>query len=415
MSTKKKVTSKKLDVPAGIILAAGSSTRTRPLTDEMPKPLLPVAGKPIIDHILEAMLPSVGETVIVVGFKSDMIKEHLKTHRRFGTMVRSKRIRFVEQNQQLGTAHALDVATKKMDKSILMAYGDNIIFGKDVKAVAAKKNAILAFSSETPEQFGVIEEQRGVLQGMEEKPTSPRTNLINAGVYRFEKGFLSYLRKAESSVRGELEIPQLIELYRQKGSIHVVKASGFFPIGHPWDVLTANEELLKGLKTPKRQGIIERGAVLKGNVSVGKGTVIRSGTYIVGPVIIGNDCTIGPNCFVRGNTSIGDGCKVGNAVEVKNSVLMQDVSVGHLSYVGDSVIGPGSNLGAGTITANLKHNNANVRSMVKGKMIDTGRRKLGAIIGPDVHTGINTSIYPGRKIHAHGWTKPGDIVKEDIR
>ena len=137
------------------------------------------------------------------------------------------------------------------------------------------------------------------------------------------------------------------------------------------------------------------------------------GTYIRGNVVIGEDCHIGPNCFLRGNTSIGNECHIGQAVEIKNSIIMDKAKVPHLSYIGDSVIGENSNLGAGTITANLKHDNKNVMSVVKGKLIDTGRRKFGAIIANDVHTGINTTIYPGRKIWPGVGTKPGEIVDKD--
>ena len=86
----------------------------------------------------------------------------------------------------------------------------------------------------------------------------------------------------------------------------------------------------------------------------------------------------------------------------------------HLSYVGDSVIGEGCNLGAGTIIANLRHDNANVKSAVKGKLIDTGRRKFGTVFGDNVHTGISTSIFPGRKLWPNTCTRPGQIVDKDI-
>jgi bifunctional UDP-N-acetylglucosamine pyrophosphorylase/glucosamine-1-phosphate N-acetyltransferase len=130
--------------------------------------------------------------------------------------------------------------------------------------------------------------------------------------------------------------------------------------------------------------------------------------------MIGENCTIGPNCFIRSCTTIGNDSKVGNAVEIKNSIIGDNTSIGHLSYVGDSVIGDYVNLGAGTITANLRHDDKNISSPVKGDMVDSGRRKLGAIIGDNVHTGINTSIYPGRKIWPEKTTLPGEIVSKDV-
>jgi bifunctional UDP-N-acetylglucosamine pyrophosphorylase/glucosamine-1-phosphate N-acetyltransferase len=111
---------------------------------------------------------------------------------------------------------------------------------------------------------------------------------------------------------------------------------------------------------------------------------------------------------------IGDKCHVGQAVEIKNSILLPGTNVGHLSYLGDSILGEKVNLGAGTITSNLRHDGGAHRSPVEGRMVDTGRRKLGAIIGDGVHTGIHTSIYPGRKFWPKTSTLPGAIVDKDI-
>ena len=93
---------------------------------------------------------------------------------------------------------------------------------------------------------------------------------------------------------------------------------------------------------------------------------------------------------------------------------MEGVMAAHLTYIGDSVVGTKTNLGCGTVIANFRHDGANHRSMVNGQLIDTGRRKLGAILGDDVHTGINTSIYAGRKLWPGICTRPGAIVTEDL-
>jgi bifunctional UDP-N-acetylglucosamine pyrophosphorylase/glucosamine-1-phosphate N-acetyltransferase len=131
-------------------------------------------------------------------------------------------------------------------------------------------------------------------------------------------------------------------------------------------------------------------------------------------VKIGKNSQIGPNCFIRPATSIGDGCHVGNAVEVKNSIIMDGSNAPHLNYVGDSIIGENTNLGAGTITANLRHDRGNVRVEVKGRLEDSGRHKLGAIIGHNVKVGINVSIYPGRKIGSNSFIGPGAIVDRNV-
>ncbi|HNX27283.1 MAG TPA: DapH/DapD/GlmU-related protein [Phycisphaerae bacterium] len=191
----------------------------------------------------------------------------------------------------------------------------------------------------------------------------------------------------------------------------ITAADGDIFLKYPWDLLKLNEMLLADLHA---QPINLPGVLVMGNLVYGEGSRILPGVVIEGNVIIGKNCNIGPNCYIRGYTAIGDNCHVGNAVEVKNSILYDRVSVGHLSYCGDTIAGEKTNFGAGTITSNFRHDGRNHRSMVGEKLVDTGRRKFGSIIGDGVHTGIHTSIYPGRKIWAGCSTLPGAIVKYDV-
>ncbi len=185
-------------------------------------------------------------------------------------------------------------------------------------------------------------------------------------------------------------------------------------ISYPWDILTLNERIIAELNSNTLAGTVRDGVTIDGNITLGAGSVLLPGVYIEGNVVIGKNCKIGPNCYLRGNSSIGDNCHIGQAVEIKNSLLMNNVSAGHLSYIGDSIVCSDTNFGAGTITANFRHDGKNHCSMIDNALLDTGRRKLGVIIGDDVHTGIHTSIYPGRKIWPSCSTLPGAIVQKDI-
>ena len=187
-----------------------------------------------------------------------------------------------------------------------------------------------------------------------------------------------------------------------------------FLIVHEWDLLRANELHLAGLAASRIEGEVHSLAVIDGHVEIGPGTRLLPGVFIEGNVVIGANCKIGPNCYLRGQTSIGDGCHVGNAVEIKNSILLGRTNVGHLSYVGDSILGERVNFGAGTITSNLRHDGKNHHTEVDGHLVDTGRRKFGTIVGDGVHTGIHTAIYPGRKLFPNTTTLPGAIVQRDV-
>ncbi len=187
-----------------------------------------------------------------------------------------------------------------------------------------------------------------------------------------------------------------------------------FIIRYPWDLLKINELLIDALTETRMEGECSPDCRIDGIAVIGRGTRILPGVYIEGTVLIGNDCIIGPNCYLRGNTSIGDGCRIGQAVEIKNSLVMKDVSIAHLSYCGDSIIGERSNLGAGTITSNFRHDGKPHRIPVEGLFLCTGRRKMGTIMGDGVHTGIHTSIYPGRMIWPGTWTRPAAVVERHI-
>lgn len=186
-------------------------------------------------------------------------------------------------------------------------------------------------------------------------------------------------------------------------------------IRYPWDLLRVNELLLAGVREPLIEGEVSPAAHIDGILMLGPRSRILPGVYLEGTVMIGADCRIGPNCYLRGSTSIGDSCHIGQAVEIKNSILMKGVAVGHLSYCGDSIVGEGVNFGAGTITANFRHDGMRHRSMVGGELVDTGRRKFGTIMGDGVHTGIHTAVYPGRKLWPGVATRPGEVVQRDMR
>lgn len=183
---------------------------------------------------------------------------------------------------------------------------------------------------------------------------------------------------------------------------------------YPWDILVLNERLIAKLDASEIAGSVSDAAHIEGVIRLGEGSRILPGVFIEGNAVIGKNCKIGPNCYIRGNTVIGDNCHIGQAVEIKNSVIGFKTAVGHLSYVGDSVLGDRVNFGAGTIIGNLRHDGKNHRSLVDGTLVDTGRRKFGAIVGNDVHTGIHTAIYPGRKLAPGSSTRPGDVVQLDL-
>ncbi|MFC7137856.1 hypothetical protein ACFQRB_18255 [Halobaculum litoreum] len=125
--------------------------------------------------------------------------------------------------------------------------------------------------------------------------------------------------------------------------------------------------------------------------------------------------TLGPNCFVRANSFISDDTKIGAAVEIKNSVVARGAQVPHLTYVGDSVVGPRANVGAGTVVANLRHDDAPVTLSYDGGRLSTGRRKFGVVIGEGAKLGIGTRLNVGTVVDPGATTAPGEVVRRDVR
>ena len=396
-----------------VILAAGKSTRTHPLTVHKPKPLLSLLNRPIIDHTFSCLDGIVDEAIIVIGFQAEMLKEYVGKNltKNFPHI----KITFVYQEEQKGTGHALLLCKKYLKNSFLMLNGDDVYGVPDIHNLAKEQSAVLAMAVENVSAFGICTVNKNFeLKEIIEKPSSSASPYASTGAFKFPLSIFPKLEKTKPSGRGEIEVTDAINALAGESPVHVILVKEhWLPIGYPWNLLNAQEKLLKDMKMHV-DGHIEKNVTIHGNVVLGKGSVIKSGVYIEGPVMIGENCTIGPNCYLRGSTVIGHHCKIGQAVEIKNTLIMDHSNVPHLSYVGDSIICADCNLGAGTIVANLRHDHQNVRSMVNGVLVDSGRRKLGVILADGVHTGINTSIYPGRKIWPGCMTAPGQVVDKDI-
>jgi bifunctional UDP-N-acetylglucosamine pyrophosphorylase/glucosamine-1-phosphate N-acetyltransferase len=312
----------------------------------------------------------------------------------------------------LGTGDAIIAAENYLKEKFLVLNGDDFYEDKDIRKCLSKFPAILVKEVENPLTFGVIVPEKNWVKEIVEKSDKPPSNLVNAGSYFIPKTILK--EKIEESPRGEYEITDYIRKLAKKTKVYFFKAKNWIPLSFAWDLFNINEYLLKNIKT-QIKGKIEKNCHIKPPLIIEQGTIVKSGAYIEGPVYIGKNCQIGPNCYIRPYTSIEDNCHIGQAVEIKNSIISQNSHIAHLSYVADSIIGENCNLGAGTILANLRFDAKNVHSVVKGKLIDTQRKKFGAVLGNGVKTGINVSIMPGVLVGQNSIIGPHSLVKENIK
>jgi UDP-N-acetylglucosamine diphosphorylase/glucosamine-1-phosphate N-acetyltransferase len=403
------------------VLAAGEGIRLRPLTATRPKHLIKLGGKPIIEHCVGALKNAgIGEVVIVVNYMADTIRQYLGDGEDFGL-----KIEYAKQEAILGTGNAVSVVEPYMEDDFVLVNGDMLFTAEVLKTVVdlhwTEKPAVTmaVVPVEKPEDYGVVElENRRHVKRVIEKPTREEapTNLANAGIYAFSREIFLKIKQTSATCRGEWEIPDALTLLiNEKKPVLAVKIAkeDWVDIGRPWDLLEANRWALTRMKH-RSLGLVENGAHLVGPVTIAETARIRSGAYIEGPAFIDEETDVGPNCYIRPFTSIDRRVRVGNACEIKNSIIMDCAHIGHLSYIGDSIIGEGSNLGAGTITANYRLDSDTIKMMVRDKLADTGRKKLGAVLGDNVKTGINALLMPGVKVGNNSWIGPNLIVQRDL-
>ena len=402
-----------------IILSAGEGSRMRPLNLTKPKTMLPVAGKPIIQYNIESLRDNgITDILLIVRYKEEIVRNYFGDGSDFGVNISYK-----TQKDFLGTANAISYGEDFIDDSIIVLNGDIILDDEIIHEIIKKYNYLspdtlmLLTEVEDPSAFGVVEIENGNIKNIVEKPKREEapSNLVNAGIYIFNKDIFDKIRETEISERGEYEITDSVSLQIEdnKTVIGHKTSKDWIDVGRPWELIEVNEELIGKLKT-EIKGTVEAGAVIHGEVFLDEGSVIKAGVYIEGNVYIGKNCDIGPNSYIRGNTYFGDNVHVGNAVEIKNSIIMENTNVSHLSYVGDSVIGSNCNIAAGTNIANLRFDNATIKTKIKNQKIDSGRRKLGAIIGDSVKTGINSSFSPGVKVGHNSTIGSGVLLYEDL-
>lgn len=404
-----------------VILAAGEGVRLQPITLTRPKHLIRVAGKPLLEHCLDAVKAAgINETLIVVHYMADSIRKYFGDGEKYGL-----RIEYTEQEAVLGTGNAVSLAEPYVKDDFLLVYGDLLFSTEVVKKIIAehekeKSAATMAVVPvENPEDYGIVELKNGrYVKHIIEKPSRKEapTNLANAGVYVLSTEIFEKVRETSASTRGEWEITDALSLLsREKKPVLVVQipSENWIDIGKPWNLLEANRWALTRMEHHV-YGRTENGAHLIGPVTVAETARVRSGAYVEGPAFIDEESDIGPNCYIRPCTSVGRKVRIGNACDIKNSVIMDNTHIGHLSYVGDSVIGEGCNLGAGTVTANYKLDAGTVKMVVKDTVVDSGRRKLGAVLGDGVKTGINALLMPGVKVGNNSWVGPNVVVYRDL-
>jgi bifunctional UDP-N-acetylglucosamine pyrophosphorylase/glucosamine-1-phosphate N-acetyltransferase len=316
-----------------VILAAGSGTRMRPLSAVTPKPMLPVADRPLVAHVADAAVAAgADELVFVVGYKADHVRAY------FGERYADTPVSYALQRTPNGTAAAVRAADHLVDGDFAVLNGDSVFDPESVVALFGHDAAVAAHRVADPAEYGVLSTVDGVVTGIEEKPDDPRSTLVNAGAYVFPEAALSALDVPESE-RGEREITDVLAWLLDRRDVAAVETERWLDVARPADLLRANELVLADRPT-RLTGAVSSGATVEGVVQVAESATVADGATLRGPVFVGRDATVAADATLLGPTVVGATAAVGEATELERTLLLPGAAVGDGVRLSDVLLGP---------------------------------------------------------------------------
>jgi len=332
----------------GVLLSGGTGSRLRPITHTGPKQLVPVANKPVIEYAIEDLKAAdITEIGVVLGNTGrEEIQRLLGDGSKYGVD-----ITYIVQGNPLGLAHAVGCAREFVGDSDFAVYlGDNMLRHGVSDLLesfqAGEYGAGIALQEvSNPEAFGVADvDDQGRVTHLVEKPDDPPSNLALIGMYVFTPAVFDVIDRLEPSWRGELEITDAIQMLLDEGHAidsHVV--TGWWKdTGKPEDILEANRLVLEG-KDLVREGTVESGAQVEGQVEIAESAVVEDGAVVRGPVSIGENAAIKGGTYVGPYTSIGADSTL-EEVHIENSVVIGESTITANGRIVDSLLGRGANV-----------------------------------------------------------------------
>jgi len=385
-----------------VFLCGGIGKRMFPITED--KFLLKFLGKTLLQIQIESAIQAGLNHFLIVCNKYNMEQIEKITN-----VIPDIKVKLVLQKQPRGIADALKSAASSLDEGILIVNPNDVFASSAYTSLlqAAKKKSadsyMLGYRTKSyfPGGYLVVNGANELERIVEKpKPGEEPSNLVNILVHLHSnpKQLLEYIEKVKTT-RDDVYECALDSLAKAGHKIKVIPHGDFWaPVKYPWHIFDVVKYMLD-ISQPKvsRSASISAKATIEGKVIIGDGVKVLENAVIRGPAYIGAGSIIGNSVLVRDYSHIGADCVIGYGTEVKGSYI-GDSCWAHSSYIGDSIIGKSCSLGAGTVLANFRFDEQNIPVIVGDEAIDTGRDKLGAIIGDDCKTGINASVMPGIKI-----------------
>ncbi len=386
-----------------VILAAGEGARMGPFTASVPKVMIPVGNRPILEYVVRSVVESgIRDILMVIGYRRERIQSYFQDGRAFDA-----RITYIPESKQLGTGHTVRQAKPNLEGPFLVLNGSNLIDRLFVGDLLdhADAPAVAIKESERPQEYGVVTLRGKHVVAITERPREVTSNLINTGAYILDPAIFDLIdRRAEE---GQHDLPGALSEWAKTTAITAVESKGtWVDARYPWDLLQLNATALQGVPDV-RAGTLERGVTVRGRVSVGEGCVIRSGAYLQGPLSLGPGCEIGANAVLLPSTSLGKNVRIGPLSTVSNSILMDDVNLGPSCVVHDSVLGGGVVARAGLLAASGP---ADV--LIEGEYHPV--KQIGALLGEDSELGNGITVDCGTVVNERARVASGARLRGNI-
>ncbi|WP_158055645.1 bifunctional sugar-1-phosphate nucleotidylyltransferase/acetyltransferase [Halorussus halophilus] len=393
-----------MTVRAAVVLAAGEGTRLRPLTRNRPKPMLPAADRPILEHVFDALIGAGIERLhVVVGYKRDRVQDH------FGPTYRNIPINYIPQHKQLGSGHALLQARSAVagEDGLLVVNGDQVVEQQIVADVldafesGEASAALAATEGSDVSHYGAVVMDGDRVTELVEKPGTDNYRLLNAGVYAFDQSIFDAIEQTPR-VQGELALTDtLVRLIDSDEVVQGVITEGLWvDATYPWDLLDVAQDLLfHGRVTEPERG---------DSVWVADTAQVHEDATLQGPVVVGPDCDVRPGAVVGPYTAVGRNATVGANAVVERSVLDTDTRVGPNSTLLDCVTGQGVHLGAGATVADGP-GDVRVEDEV---FVD---QRLGAVLADRVRAEGDVSFAPGTLVGPNARLHTGVTVSKNVK
>lgn len=382
-----------------VILAANYSPRLLPFTATRAKPMIQVAGRPILESILDGLHNAgLHEALVVVNHQQQALRDHFGDGSDFGM-----NLEYVEQPELLGIGDALSCCEPYLKRQpFLLVFGDVLADGNPVPpllrafAETGREVALVTLPRNSNEYGNVYLDSEMKIRRLIEKPQGrPHSNYVFAGGFVLQPRIFELLRKHNLDMEACYQ-----QLIQEDGLQADLWEGAWIDVIYPWHILEANQMMMSAWRTAH----IHQSAKLAGNVQlegpvvIERDVVIESGAVLKGPCFIGRGSYIGNNSLVRNFSAIGPNSVVGYGSELKNCVLFGNSDLGRLSFIGDSVIGEGVSLGSGLTTVNHLSDGKNIVAPTSGAPVDSGLPKLGAFIGDQVRIGARHTLAPATVI-----------------